>query len=227
MTTQEMTVVGLQIARPEIHRYNEQEVLTGIYKRPVRERVQLRKLSFDGDAQADLKHHGGPDKAVCVYCAEHYPYWEQELNRPLEAAAFGENLTVFGLLETDVCLGDIYQIGDAVLQVSQPRQPCHKLAKKHAQSELPLLVQNTGYTGFYFRVLEEGAIAAGDSIRLMQRHPLEVTVDYANQIMHHNKQDANGLKRILEVAELSASWRDTLSKRLLGIETDVSARLNG
>lgn len=218
-----MTVIGLQIGRPETFRYRDQEISTGIFKRPVQGRIRLTKLNFEGDGQADLENHGGLDKAVCVYCAEHYAYWERKFGRKLAPAAFGENLTVSGLTEEDVCVGDIYQIGDALLQVSQPRQPCHKLAKKHDMPELPLLVQQTGYTGFYFRVMKEGAIASGDEIRLTQRHPLRVTLAFANRVMHTDKRDAEGIKRVLAVDELSESWRQTLTKRLAGIETDSSA----
>lgn len=222
-----MSVSGLQVGHPVTHRYKDQDLFTGIFKRPAQGRIRLDKLNFAGDSQADLEHHGGPDKAVCVYCAEHYPYWQRELKLDLPPAAFGENLTVTGLTEDDVCIGDVYQIGEAVVQVSQPRQPCHKLAKKYDIPELPLLVQSTGYTGYYFRVLQEGTVAAGDDIRLVQKHSRQITVSYANRIMHHGKRNAEGIRQLLELPELSESWRKTLTKRLEGIEVDSSARLDG
>ncbi|GIM46026.1 MOSC domain-containing protein [Collibacillus ludicampi] len=171
-------------------------------------------MNLDGDGQADLVYHGGKDKAVCVYSYDHYPYWERVLKRKLAYAAFGENLTVKGIKEEEICIGDIFQFGEAIVQVSQPRQPCHKLAKKHNMKDLPLLVQKTGFTGFYFRVLREGWVAQDRGLRLLHRHPLGITVAFANQIMHHDKKNLKGIEQILAVKELSESWRNTFLKRL-------------
>ncbi|HZG73624.1 MAG TPA: MOSC domain-containing protein, partial [Chondromyces sp.] len=109
---------------------------------------------------------------------------------------------------------DVFQIGEAVVQVSQPRQPCHKLAKKHDIVNLPVRVQDTGYTGFYFRVLREGWMAPDSSIDLIEVHPKRVTVEFANQVMHHEKKNQTAIEKILEVNELSADWRDIFLKRL-------------
>ncbi|UFJ41447.1 MOSC domain-containing protein [Brevibacillus humidisoli] len=220
-------IVSINVGEPITILYGGREVTTGIYKSPVNEPLYLTELNFAGDAQADLVYHGGKEKAVCVYSHEHYPYWERELNRTLNKGAFGENLTVTGMLESEVCIGDIYRVGEAVVQVSQPRQPCHKLAKRYDISELPLWVQNTGYTGFYFRVLEEGWVTPEDGLTLEQRHPMEVTVAFANQVMHHDKQNTEGINRLLDVKELSTSWRATLEKRLRGQATDTKKRLEG
>jgi MOSC domain-containing protein YiiM len=220
-------IVSLNVGKPMTVTYNGKELSTGIYKSPVQAPVFLSKLNFDGDGQADLVYHGGVDKAVCVYSYEHYPYWEKELERELPLGAFGENLTVKGIREEDVCIGDIFQLGEAVVQISQPRQPCHKLAKRYDIPTLPVLVQNTGFTGFYFRVLEEGWVKPDDSLRLLTRHPQEITVSFANQIMHHDRQNQEGIEKILDVKELSDSWRKTFRKRLQGFETDTSQRLKG
>ncbi|GAA4725848.1 MOSC domain-containing protein [Brevibacillus fulvus] len=227
MNGAEGKVVSLNIGKPKMFVYQGKELETGIFKEPVAQRLYLTKLNFTGDGQADLINHGGSDKAVCVYSHEHYPYWEQALQRPLSVAAFGENLTVSGLLEQDVCIGDLYQLGEAVVQVSQPRQPCHKLAKRYDVRDMPLRLQNTGYTGFYFRVIEEGWVAPDESIVLLKRHPMQVTVAQANHYMHQDKHNLPEIRRILEIAELSQSWRHTFTRRLSGEATDSQKRLQG
>lgn len=227
MTAKQYEIVSINVGKPVEMLYKGKELTTGIYKFPVNEPVFLKTLNFNGDGQADLVHHGGKDKAVCVYPFDHYPYWEQELNRALEHAAFGENLTVKGLLEQDVCIGDIYQLGEAVVQVSQPRQPCHKLAKKYDIPDLPALVQDTGYTGFYFRVFQEGWVTKDQPLILLERHPDEVSVSFANNLMHHDKYNIEAIKRVLAVKALSDNWRKTFLNRLKGAETDVKARIEG
>ncbi|KPV56832.1 cytoplasmic protein [Paenibacillus sp. A3] len=220
-------IVSLNVGKPQSVPFEKKEVSTGIYKQPVEGEVFLSSLNFDGDGQADLVHHGGVDKAVCVYPYEHYAYWSKQLGRELQYGAFGENLTTQGLLEDDLCIGDTFRVGGAVLQVSQPRQPCFKLSVKYGVPKLPLWVQNTGYTGYYFRVLQEGNVAAGDELILLERHPHGRTVTFANRIMHHEKHNAEGMRSMLAVDQLADSWRETFEKRLGGIETDTKARLTG
>jgi MOSC domain-containing protein YiiM len=135
-------------------------------------------------------------------------------------------LTVKGLVEEDVCIGDVFQLGEAVVQVSQPRQPCFKLAKKYNVEDLPLRVQNTGYTGFYLRVLKEGWVTRESRLQLLSRHPLGVTVSFANHIKYHDKYNQKGIERILGVQELSESWRTTLLKRLKNVEIDDKNQKN-
>jgi MOSC domain-containing protein YiiM len=149
------------------------------------------------------------------------------LDRRLGPAAFGENFSTQGFTESAVCVGDVYGVGTAVVQVSQPRQPCFKLAARHGVKELALWVQETGLTGFYFRVLEEGEVAAGDEIALLERPAPEVSVAEANRVMHLDKQDVAGIERLLAVAELSANWRRTFEKRLSGRAEDAAPRLEG
>jgi MOSC domain-containing protein YiiM len=209
-----MRLVSLQVGKPRTFTYRGHEIETGIFKWGVTSPLFLSSLNFEGDGQADLDNHGGPDKAVNVYCIEHYPYWEEKLGRKLEGGAFGENVTLQGLSEDNVCIGDIYRLGEAVVQVSQPRQPCHKLAKKHDVPDLPLQVQTTGFTGYYFRVLEEGIVTPGDAVELLERHPAEITVAYANRIMYHDKMNREGLERLAGLDTLAVSWRTSLTKRL-------------
>jgi MOSC domain-containing protein YiiM len=210
-----MQVVSIQVGRSSSFQYQNKEFTTAMHKLPVQSPIYLASMQLDGDEQADLVHHGGADKAVCVYSQEHYAFWQKELNRPMPISAFGENLTVVGMLESEVCIGDIYRIDEALVQISQPRQPCHKLAKRYDLVKLPMLVQQTGYTGFYFRVLQEGWIGVNPQVKLEQLHPLGVTVSFANHIMHNDKHDLTGACEILAVDALSRSWRETLGMRLL------------
>lgn len=186
---------------------------SGIVKSPVDGAVVATANGLAGDEQADLVYHGGPDKAACVYSFDHYVHWENVLGRTLPYGAFGENFTFGGIRETDFHIGDIFRLGAAVVQVSQPRQPCWKLAMRWGLDELPLLVTQAGATGFYFRVLEPGEVRAGDALRPAGRHAAGISVAEANRVMHADKNDLAGIERLLAVDELSGSWRATLSKR--------------
>jgi len=208
------SIISVNIAQPQPLAYQSKFVSSGIDKKPVQGSLQLSFTNLDGDGQADLVHHGGADKALCAYPQEHYAYWEPVLGKTLGYGAFGENLTVAGLAETDVHIGDVFQWGEAVIQLSQPRQPCFKLSAKHGEPKLPKLVEETGYTGYYFRVLREGAVSAQSPLQLLERHPLAISVEYANQVMHKDKRNAEAIRQLLELPELSDSWRNTLQSRL-------------
>lgn len=199
--------------------YKGREARSGIYKEPAKRALRLGMTGLEGDEQADLVNHGGPDKAVCVYVHGHYPHWERVLGRTLPMGAFGENFTVQGLTEADVRIGDIFAVGSATVQISQPRVPCWKLAMKWGLDALPALVTETGATGFYFRVLQPGEVDAGD-LALVERHPAGMTVKEANRIMHEDKRDEAGIRRLLAVDALAASWRETLERRLAKLEAE-------
>ncbi|MDF2924125.1 MAG: hypothetical protein K0R57_3039 [Paenibacillaceae bacterium] len=208
------TVAGLQVGKPQAFLHGGKEWVSGMAKAPAEGPVFLGKRGFDGDGQADLVNHGGEDKAVCVYCIGHYPYWEKVLGQAIGPAAFGENVTVTGMTEEEVCIGDILRLGQAVVQISQPRQPCYKLGYKYGRTDMPVLVQNTGYTGYYYRVVEEGLVAKGDGVSLLDQSPHGMSVAAANRIMYMEKGNKQEIERLLAVPELSASWRTTLTKRL-------------
>ncbi len=194
--------------------YKGKEARSGIAKSKIDSAVLLTELGLAGDEQADLVNHGGPDKALCVYSFHHYPQWESLLNHSLPFGSFGENFTVQHVDESDIHIGDLFRIGSAVVQISQPRQPCWKLAMKWGLDELPLLVTESGATGFYFRVLEPGEVMPGDQLQLKISHPARVTVAEANRVMHKDKQDIEGINRLLAIEELSSSWVVTLKNRL-------------
>ncbi|RUT36609.1 MOSC domain-containing protein [Paenibacillus zeisoli] len=220
-------IVSINVGTPQMMQYNSKEVISGIFKNGVDGPLFLSYLNLEGDGQADLKHHGGRDKAICVYAYEHYPYWESQLERPLGLGAFGENLTIQGWIEQDVCIGDVFKFGEATVQISQPRQPCYKLSARYGEPHIPVKMQDSGYTGFYFRVLQEGYVSREDGLTRLTSHPKAITVDFANHIMHHDKENTEAIMRILEVEALSSSWRLTFEKRLKGLGNDTTERLTG
>lgn len=202
---------------------------SGIYKEPVVGPVWLGKTNLTGDGQADLKHHGGPDKAVLVYPAAHYNAWQRELGRPdLTYGGLGENFTVENQDETTVCIGDTYRVGEALVQVSQPRQPCWKPARRWRVKDLAFRMQVEGRTGWYFRVLKEGHVQEGDHLVLEERPFPQWTIARANEIMHRGRGEKDASAALAACPLLSASWVRTLSRRVsAGIEPNVYSRLIG
>lgn len=209
-------LVSLNVGKPGTLNYRGSVVSSGFVKKPVSIPLELGRTGLNGDGQADLVHHGGQDKAVCVYPAEHHPYWSTRVGRPIGPADFGENFTVQGLIEPEVCIGDVFEVGSALVEVSQPRQPCYKLGARHGSSNLVLWVQQSGFTGFYFRCLTPGVVGAGDDIRLVKRPEGAVTVAEANRVMHHDRNDITAVKNLLAQEALSESWRRTLEGRSEG-----------
>jgi MOSC domain-containing protein YiiM len=202
---------------------------TGFLKEPISGLIWLGRTNLAGDGQADLENHGGPEKAVNVYPLEHYPYWEQAVGlHGLQPGAFGENFSIQGLLESDVCIGDVFQIGEAIVQISQPRQPCWKLARRWGIKDLAVVVQKTGRTGWYFRVLREGHIQAGNRLVLVERHHPSWTVSAANEVMHHRTAEQQATQDLADCIYLSPRWRTKLHRRVAtGTIEGTSARLEG
>ena len=187
---------------------------TDFFKRPVRGPVRLHQQNLEGDGQADLIHHGGLDKAICVYPSEHWFHWSSILpqQQPI-GGEFGENFTLEGLTEADVCIGDVFSVGSAIVQISQPRQPCWKLARRWQIKDLAVQVQQTGFTGWYFRVLQEGVIESTTPLRLTERPYPEWTVTTANRIMHHEQDNLSAAEHLSFCPLLSFSWQQTLRQR--------------
>ena len=208
-----MRIISLNVGLPSAQLYEGRKVITGGAKKSV-PRAELRFENFDGDRQADRVNHGGFEKAVCVYPFDHYPYWNRQLGRDLKPGAFSENLTASGAIETEVCVGDVFRIGEAMVQVSQPRMPCSKLAGKNGSKMLPKLIGDTGYTGFYMRVLSEGLVAADDSFDLVRAHPERITIAEVNSIIYENSNDVALIKRLAELAEFSEVGRTLFAQRL-------------
>jgi MOSC domain-containing protein YiiM len=202
-----MTIDSINIGLPKEETFHGEVVRTGICKHPTDRPVDLRKIGFVGDGVANLRYHGGEDKAVCVYGTNHYHYWEEVMGIQLPPAPFGENLSVSDFHEDGVCIGDVYQIGTALVQVSQPRQPCATLAKRYGRRDMLKLVADSGRTGCYFRVAEEGTVKRGDHLILMERDSHNIPVSFANHIYYHDRQNRDGIEKVLAIPALSASWQ--------------------
>jgi MOSC domain-containing protein YiiM len=191
---------------------NGREIQTGIFKKPVTDALELGLLGFTNDVQVNRKYHGGPDKAVCAYASEHYDFWSKVLGRALPNGSFGENFTLSGLLEDKVHIGDVFQVGSARVQISQPRQPCGTLAARFGIANFVKQVVDSGMTGWYFRVLEPGTVKAGDHLELLSRG--EVSVQAANLVMHNKNTPREKIENLLDQPALSQAWRESLENKL-------------
>jgi MOSC domain-containing protein YiiM len=210
-----MRIISVNVSQPRAIKLSGREVLTGIYKEPVAGRVRVRRHNLEGDAQADLRVHGGEHKAVYAYPFEHYAHWERELGRTgFRPGMFGENLTTSGLLETEVCVGDVLRIGSSVLQVTHPRMPCAKLAHKFERPQFIKEFLVSGRSGFYLRIIEEGEVGAGDTVEWVQRDPNGVTVRALLGLTDLNEVNPALAARAVQVEALPPNWRDDVAALL-------------
>jgi MOSC domain-containing protein YiiM len=214
-----LKLISLNVGRPRHILYKGDSISTGIFKQPVSGPVPLRTLNLDGDSQADLTVHGGPNKAVYGYPSEHYDFWRQELpGTDLPWGAFGENFTTDGLSEDDLHIGDRLQIGDAILMVRQPRMPCFKLAAKFQRDDMIQRFQHSGRTGFYFSVDQEGTVNAGNSFVFLSREPQAITIAEMNRLFVEEKYNRRLLDKAIATPALPEDWREYLEKRLPAAE---------
>jgi MOSC domain-containing protein YiiM len=209
-------IISIQVGLPKTIPDPAGDWVSGIWKDAVNGPVYASKNGLTGDGQGDLAVHGGPDKAIYVYPGLHYDPWRNELGlKDLVYGGFGENLTVSDLNEDTVCIGDMLQIGDqVVVQVSQPRGPCWKLSRRLAVKEIVALVVETGRTGWYLRVLQEGELASGMQITLIERPYPQLTITASNQAMWHTKALQENIEQLVECPALAESWRKGLEYRL-------------
>ncbi|MEW6331482.1 MAG: MOSC domain-containing protein [Pseudomonadota bacterium] len=210
-----MKLISVNIGKPRPVPHEGRVVSTGIFKEPVAGPVFLRHLNLDGDGQADLRVHGGADKAVYAYPFEHYTFWESETGRrDFAHGQFGENFTITGWLEDAVCIGDEFQIGQARVQVTQPRSPCFKLGIRMNDANFPARFAAANRTGFYLRVLQEGRVAAGDAIERIAHDPNSLCVRDVFRLRHDRGTRAE-YERAVKLTALSPSWRAVFEKRLV------------
>jgi MOSC domain-containing protein YiiM len=203
-----MKLLSVNVSLPKEVSYRGKTVRTGIYKEPVEGRVRLRELNLDGDGQADLVGHGGIYKAVHVYTMENYDHWKRELNRDdLPYGQFGENFTVEGMPDDKIHVGDVFRVGSTLLEVTQPRVPCFKLAMKMEMPDFLKLFMPSERVGFYSRVLEEGEVGAGDSIERVKEDPEGMTVKEMFHLLYYERDKVEGARRALCIAAMSPGWR--------------------
>ncbi len=210
-----MNIVSVNVGLPREVIWKGKKVTTGIFKEPVKSRVLMHTLNLDGDRQADLSVHGGPSKAVYAYPSEHYAYWRDELpETPLPWASFGENLTVEGMLEKEINIGDRFRIGTAEVMVTEPRMPCYKLGIRLGRDDIIKRFLQSARTGFYFAVLREGEVGAGDSIELLSRDQASVAVTDIWRLYAKERDNLELLQRALQAKALPESWREYFSHRI-------------
>ena len=186
---------------------------TGYLKNPIAGKIYLDFLGLANDQVADPRVHGGPDKAVCAYPLDHYAYWEQNTGKALKPGAFGENFTLEGMTESVVGIGDIFQAGEAKVMCSQPRQPCHKLNKVFQIQEMACRIKTSGFTGFYFKVLEPGWVSPDDRLTLLEKGEGCFSVEEMNRFLFRDNPDQERLQQACELKALSADWVRLLRKR--------------
>jgi len=206
-------IIHLAVGKPKEYNWNNKKALSSIGKSAVKA-IEVKKTGIVGDEVADHKYHGGPDRVVCLYPFEHYAYWEEVLPNKLILPAFGENITAAGMTEEQVCIGDIYQIGSTILQITQGRIPCVTISNFNHETRLLKKVIETTQTGYFFRVLEEGTIQFDSEITLLEKHPKEISVSFATQILFHHNEDKASIEKILTVDALAEEWRNRLLKLL-------------
>lgn len=204
----DMKVISVNVGLPREVAVNGGSVSTGIFKHAVSGAIRVERLNLVGDRQADLSVHGGPNKSVYAYPAEHYDYWRRELMEDeLPWGMFGENLTTEGLHESAVYIGDRYRVGTAELVVTQPRSPCYKLGIRFGRPEMVKRFLHSGRSGFYFAVAQEGEVKVRDSIELLSREANSLPISDINKLYASDKNDREMLERAVQIKGLSESWR--------------------
>lgn len=219
-----MSAIPLNTATPllavhvgRIEALGPEGIASAIGKRPVTGRAAVTRLGLAGDEQADRMHHGGPDKALHHYPAQHYAAWQADFpdqSALFEVGSFGENFATLGLDERNVCLGDVFRLGSAVVQVSQGRQPCAKLNLRFGVPDMVRRVQESGRTGWYYRVLEEGETGPGDFLTLLERPLPDWPLTRLWHVLFEATADRTALATLAELPILGASWRERAARRL-------------
>lgn len=210
-----MKIISTNIGKPRVVKWKKGEVTTGIFKQPVNQPLVLEKTDVEGDHVIDRKYHGGVDKACYLYSADHYPFWKQQYsNLNWQYGMFGENLTIEGLDETAMHIGDTYEIGSAVVQISQPRQPCFKLGIKFEDPGVLRKFIAQSYSGIYVRIITEGEVNSGDALKLVKREGNGLSVADVFQLLYNSKADNPLKQKVIEDQHLPPDLRDYIIGRL-------------
>src|ERR1043165_5833075 len=210
-----MKIISLNVGLPRLVLRNGEPVSTGIFKEPVAGRVTMRTLNLDGDRQADLSVHGGPQIAVYVYPSEHYEFWKRELpDMDLPWGSFGENLTTTGLFENEVNIGDRFRVGTAEVMVTQPRMPCYKLGIRFERADIIKRFLVSERSGFYLSVMKEGEVGAGDEFQLLERNGSGVRVVDVTRLYSSERENVDLMRRAIATEALPESWRAYFQKHI-------------
>lgn len=210
-----MQLLSVNVGLPQTVTWKGRMVTSGIFKAPVNGRVQMRRLNLDGDRQADLSVHGGPNKAIYAYPSEHYAYWRAQFpGMELPWGMFGENFTVAGVIEETIYIGDQFRIGSGIVMVTQPRVPCYKLAAKFGREDIIKRFLASGRSGFYLKVLQEGQVGAGDAIESVGRDNHAITVADIARLYNGQSNDLDLLQRAIQIEALPEGWRDYFQQQI-------------
>lgn len=210
-----MKLLSLNVGRPRTVLHQGKSVTTGIFKDPQSGRVRLGRLNLEGDGQADLQAHGGEHKAVYAYPHENYAHWARVLGRDdFVPGQFGENFTTEGLGDDEVHIGDIFRLGGAVVQVTQPRVPCFKLDLRMATAGFAKPFLKSGRVGFYLRVVEEGEVGAGDALDRVELGAGSMSVREVSNLLYFDKDNVDDTRRVLAIPALAPGWRTSFEQRL-------------
>jgi MOSC domain-containing protein YiiM len=211
-----MKILSVNVGLPRDVLFRGEVITTGIFKEPVQGRVRLLKLNLDGDKQADLTVHGGPDKAIYAYPSEHYEYWRHQFpSTTLSYGMFGENLTTEGLMEDMVNIGDQFQIGNSAKVIAtQPRMPCYKLGVKFGRMDIIKRFLASGRPGIYFKVSQEGEIGAADEIQLISKEKNNVTVKDIVRLYVDDRKDIGTMQRAVRIEALPEGWKDHFRRQI-------------
>lgn len=215
-----MKIISINIAIPARVSLDggPKKVRSGYFKTPVSQPVLLDYLGFEGDGVGDTRIHGGEDKAVCAYSADHFPYWTDKLQRKILPGSFGENLSLLGMLETEINIGDIFEMGAAQVQVSQPRQPCHKLNKVFKDQSMACSIKTTGFSGYYFRVLKSGLVEPDALVKRI--HKGTFSIEKTNALLRKGGSNIEQMQELISLSALSEDWRGMIEKRLKKINSN-------
>ncbi len=208
-------IISINLAKPGTMVYRDRIIATGIHKQPVTRPVLVGVEGLEGDVQVDRANHGGPDKAVYAYTHENYPYWASAMGHPgYTCGHFGENLTLTGMPDESVHIGDIWQIGPVITQVTQPRVPCFKLGIKMDDAGFVERFLHSGRVGFYLRILAGGYLEAGQTLRCLETGPSRLSIRDAMLAIVKNSRQSDIIRQALSIPALSGAWRQDLQKRL-------------
>ena len=217
-----------QLGDPNAEKRINRQWETGMFKKPTDEKIWLSETGLIGDEVADKKNHGGPEKALFAYPTKHYDYWQREIEHTtMEVGGMGENLAIQNADEQSICIGDTYRYGETLIQVSQPRRPCWKPARRYNQIDLALRIQNSGLTGWYFRVLEEGYVTGNTYLELIERPYPQWSIEACNNVMYKQKDDLDLASQLASCELLAPNWKRTLEKRLEGKQSSDVKRVYG
>jgi MOSC domain-containing protein YiiM len=218
-------ILSVNVSYPKEVDYEGQKVTTGIFKEPIEGRVKLGTLNLDGDKQADLTVHGGPDKAVYAYPIEHYEFWRKVYpNMEMPNGMFGENFTTKGLMEIDINVGDIFEIGSSKVIATQPRMPCYKLGVKFGRMDVLKKFLASGRSGIYFKVLEEGEVGAGDPIIQIKKDNNRVGISDIVRLYASDREDIKTMRRAVKVEALPEGWKDYFYEQIRRVEKKSARR---